>query len=392
MICTLLLITQATATVPVHVDGAGYLRFVEDGRVVYAREAELMVKDGQIVHRGGNPLIPAVRTNSSTFTIDLEGNVQAGGETVGRIVLALFDSETPRFSGVFATATARPKLGNPGEDLAGVIRTSAAGQGTPVVTPPATTTSSSQTSGRVEVRPSPPATNRTPVPAGHIRIHVRGEVLLNGDQATMADIAEIDGAANITASVGRVIITTTPPVGINRTLDVNYLNARVRPALPVGTEVDWEGADKVVIARESQVVDVAQILAVAKAAATEQTGATLFIDPTNVAPMPVALGDMKVVAERVSVSGVRITVQVAALVDGQRVATRTVVLTNNAPVTNLRPGQRIAVRVIRNSLVVELQATIRQVVAASNSVTVQTEAGAILTGSLTADGVVEVKA
>ncbi|MBX3095360.1 MAG: hypothetical protein KF812_00720 [Fimbriimonadaceae bacterium] len=392
MICTLLLITQATTTVPVRVDGAGYLRFVDNGRVVYTREAELTVKDGQIVHKSGQSLIPAIRTTSPTFSIDLEGNVQSGGNSVGRIVLALFDSETPQFSGVFATATSRPRLGNPGEDLTGVIRTDRPTQSQTQTTVPTSSTTTTQTNSRVEIRPSDAERNRTPVAPGHIRIHVRGEVVLNGDQATMADIAEIDGVASVTSSVGKVVITTTPPVGINRTLDINYLGARVRPALPPDTEIDWEGATKVVIARECQTVSVDQILAVAKSAATEQTGATLFIDPTNLSAMPAPLGALEVVAERVSVSGVRITVQVAAMVEGQRVATRTVILTNNAPVTNLRPGQRIAVRVVRNALIVELQATIRQVTPATNSVTVQTEAGAVLTGSLAADGVVEVKA
>lgn len=376
MIATILLIAQATTpTLHIRVDGEGYLRFVERGRVVYAREADLTVREGQIVHTSGAALIPAVPCPSATFTVDLEGNVFSGVTPVGKLVLALFDGETPQPNGTFLTATGRPRLGNPGEGLAGVIRT---GQ------PPAAAAPPPQES-RVEVRPA----TTTPVPEGRVRIHVRTNVVVSDNQTTLADIAEITGG---NPDLGRVVITATPPVGVNRTLDVNYLKARVRSSVPAGTEIEWSGSTQVQIAREAQTIPVEKVLEVAQAAAMSQTGATAFQNPNNLAPMVTPLGELSLIAERVSVSGTRVTVQVVAMVDGQRTATRNVALTIASPVTSLRTGQSVTVRVVRNALTIELRGTVRQISPATNTVTVQTETGATLTGTLAADGAVEVKA
>jgi hypothetical protein len=384
MIATILLIAQATApTLHVRVDGEGYLRFVDQGRVVYAREADLTVRQGQIVHASGAALIPAVPCHAPTFTVDLEGNIVAGSTHIGKLVLALFEGETPQPNGAYLTATGRPKLGNPGEGLAGVIRTGEHSASTTTTAPQQAAPPREES--RVEVRPA----NNTPVPEGHVRIHVRGNVVVSDNQTTLADIAEITGG---NPDLGLVVITATPPIGVNRTLDVNYLKARVRPAVPAETEIEWAGANQVQIAREAQTISVEKILEVAHAAATGQTGATAFQNPLNLAPMVAPLGELTVIAERVSVSGTRITVQVAAMVDGRRAATRNVILTITSPVTSLRTGQAVTVRVVRNALIIELRGTVRQISPATNSVTVQTETGATLTGTLAADGAVEVKA
>ena len=105
----------------VRVDGEGFLRFVRDGRVVYAKEAELVARDGRLCHRLGPAVIPSI-TVGSTFEIDLEGNVRSGGVVVGRLVLATFAVPVSKIEEGFLVSPERPKLGNPGEGVIGVVR------------------------------------------------------------------------------------------------------------------------------------------------------------------------------------------------------------------------------------------------------------------------------
>src|SRR5690349_21408730 len=98
MLTTLVVALTLTAppTLKVTVDGEGYLRFVNQGRVVYASTATLGVVGGQLSHANGSPLLPAVRIpgTTSSLEISLEGEVLAttttGKSTVGRLVLAVF--------------------------------------------------------------------------------------------------------------------------------------------------------------------------------------------------------------------------------------------------------------------------------------------------------------
>ena len=68
----------ALTPVKVHVDGAGYMRFVRDGRVVYAKTATFVSIDGSLGSEGAKllPEIP-VPTTAPTITVDLQGNVDA---------------------------------------------------------------------------------------------------------------------------------------------------------------------------------------------------------------------------------------------------------------------------------------------------------------------------
>src|SRR5579862_8614347 len=85
----------ALTPVKVHVDGAGYMRFVRDGRVVYAKTATFVSIDGSLGSEGAKllPEIP-VPTTAPTITVDLQGNVDAGTAHLGRLVLAIFPAGT----------------------------------------------------------------------------------------------------------------------------------------------------------------------------------------------------------------------------------------------------------------------------------------------------------
>lgn len=125
MIASALLFVLASAEpatpLQIRVDGEGYLRFARDGRAVYAPEASLVIRNGQLVHEQGFGFLPPIAVpDRASVTIELDGTVRANGQSVGRLVLALSDGMTKRDD--FWATPDRPRLMNPGEETAGVIR------------------------------------------------------------------------------------------------------------------------------------------------------------------------------------------------------------------------------------------------------------------------------
>ncbi len=113
------------APVRVHVDGDGYMRFIRDGRVVYAKQATLTNVGGHLGADGAK-LLPAISfpNSVSSISIDLMGNIDAGSSHLGRLVLGIFPAGTSSSGiGSFLSFSDRATLTNPGEDTAGVIRT-----------------------------------------------------------------------------------------------------------------------------------------------------------------------------------------------------------------------------------------------------------------------------
>src|SRR5580698_6886080 len=81
----------ALTPVKVHVDGAGYMRFIRDGRVVFAKAATFVSIEGQLGSEGATVLPPiSVPEGIQTLKVDLQGNVDAGSSHLGRLVLAIF--------------------------------------------------------------------------------------------------------------------------------------------------------------------------------------------------------------------------------------------------------------------------------------------------------------
>src|SRR5947209_600915 len=107
MISTLLSLVLVTVQpVSVRVDGEGYLRFIRDGRIVYASAAELSVQGGLLGSKG-LPLTPAIKIpeNVAHIDIDLSGDIIANKATCGRIVLARFTSKLVENSGFLISSS-----------------------------------------------------------------------------------------------------------------------------------------------------------------------------------------------------------------------------------------------------------------------------------------------
>ena len=139
IIALALSVFTALTPVKVHVDGPGYLRFIRDGRVVYAKAATFLSIDGNLGSEGAKvlPEVP-IPVGTQTFKVDLQGNVDVGSAHLGRLVLAIFPAgSTSSTTDDFFTFSERPTLTNPGEDAAGVIRVDGDSKPTASVTPTA---------------------------------------------------------------------------------------------------------------------------------------------------------------------------------------------------------------------------------------------------------------
>jgi flagella basal body P-ring formation protein FlgA len=78
-------------------------------------------------------------------------------------------------------------------------------------------------------------------------------------------------------------------------------------------------------------------------------------------------------------------------VDGKMFCRRTVNLVPTQPAAHLRQGDPVKIRVLKNGASVEVQGKTRSAAKVGSTVAVETEAGAVFTGTLISPSVVEVK-
>lgn len=419
MIASALLFVLASAEpatpLQIRVDGEGYLRFARDGRAVYAPEASLVIRNGQLVHEQGFGFLPPIAVpDRASVTIELDGTVRANGQSVGRLVLALSDGMTKRDD--FWATPDRPRLMNPGEETAGVIRM--VGQEPVRIETPAVTVRTpdpdpepelkpeeieiSETSAQREVAPAPAAKpvirpGQAPAPSeeflrqGGVMIVLNEFTEVTGENFTLGEVATVYANSAVATRLMQLSIGPSPVVGVSRFLDRSLITSRVRSLVAAPAEIRVAGPLRGEVKRFGQQVTAEQFLRAAVTAAEAQMGPGPWSAAQNPQEMAAPGGALTLVAEAVTQSGRQVSVRLAVMVDGVRVNVRTVTLKSDAPPVTVRPGQKVTVRMRRGTLVVEVSATVRAVNAASGEVTVLTETGATLTGRVSADGHIEVK-
>lgn len=334
------------------VEGEAWFRFRRDGRPVYARSARLGVQDGRLVGPGGAPLWPEVEVPALEFTVEPDGTVRCGGAPCGIVQLAYFvQSPAPGADGL-ASSPERP-----------------------AVAPP-------RTGVRILREGAPAATPAPNAPAGWV---LRPSARVAGPAVLLADVVE-----GVSGPAAGLAIAPSPAVGVELVLDAARIEAKVRAAglAPTG----WQGLGKgsIRVARASQPVPHAEFAAAAlKAVAAQSPGAWAAAGSMGDYLAPV--GALELRAERVALSGRTASVVVAVYVDGSRHNSRTVRLAREAANLPAR-GSSVLVRVMAGPVVVEARGTVSAVDSAQGLVTVKVaETGAHLTGTVAADGAVEVR-
>lgn len=353
---------------PVRVDGEGHLRFVQDGKTVYTREATLVVNQGKLAAAEGPVVLPTITVPATTksLRVDLDGTVlNDTGKALGRLVLALFPADAPfTGTGKFKSTLKKPRLLSPGDETAGVIRATA---------------SSQLTAAQTFVR------------EGGIEIVIRDLSELESASFTLGDIATINASDATKAKLSAIVLSQTPPFGVDRVLDRTLITAKLRNAGYDPAKLVIIGSSQARVRRKGQLVSHEDFVAQAIAAASSKFGGSATPEVKSpVAPLSVPPGQVELVAERVTKSGSVVSVVIAAFVDGKRINSRTVSLVNASADLLVKPGDNVKVRVRSGGISIETTGRVKAVDPVEGTVTVTLATGATKTGIPGSDGFIEV--
>ncbi|HRI44568.1 MAG TPA: hypothetical protein PLL78_06100 [Fimbriimonadaceae bacterium] len=383
MIGVLLACSLALPSLKIDVEGDGYLRFVRDGRIVYAKSATLTLSEGVLVSEAGHPVAPTIMVSGqpTKLEIDLEGRVRAaysaGPKEVGRLVLALFKGTAPAAgSGGFLVSSEKPTLVNPGEGATGVIRMSG----------PATPSKSLGT----------PKTTTKPVDAPKsdaARIDVRAVSEVSGRQFTLGEIAEIQGNEALAA----IVMGESPALGIERGIDKTRIVSRLKMAGVDTAKLDIRVPSNAKVVRKGQKIEHERFLQTATEAAKALVpDSGDWVSTSNQGAMTVPEGEVELTAERSTRKGAQVSITVGVVVDGKRFNSRTLTLTAGPGTKAVRSGAAVRVRVISNGAVVEVAGRTKGPASVGASVEVVTNASpqmpsTTLSGKLVSESLVEVR-
>jgi ribosomal protein L35AE/L33A len=167
------------------------------------------------------------------------------------------------------------------------------------------------------------------------------------------------------------------------------VRARLIQAGVKAEQIEFVESQTTLVRRASQEIAHESFVAAAQAAvADESTTVSGGVAPR---PMVAPRGTVRLQTESVRRSGTQITVTIAAFVDEKRFNARTVTL-RVTPKASLKVGQTVVVVVRSGGVAVQTKGTVRRVDGSTGQVTVQIETGRQLTGEVSAQGHVEVKA
>jgi hypothetical protein len=367
------LISVLAPSVPVHVEGDGYLRFVREGRTVYAKHAVLTIVDSVLASADGPIASPRVQVSGTptSITVTEDGRVSAAyagvPQEVGRLSLAVFPEDVrPVVEKGFLVSSYRPIVAFPGELGAGTVRTDGANASPKAVT--------------------------QPTAANGVEIVLRDSAQIEGPTFKLGDIAEVRADEATRARLTELEVSTTPALGVSYKMSPSMVRLRL---MRYGKEAEmykFSGSNQVTVTRKGQDVTHELIVQAALASVRKQLGADAelvadVVGPTVVAPV----GKLDLVAENVKVSGVQFSVRIAIVVDGQRFNSRTVNLRKDDAISKMRAGQTVKVIARSSAATVETTGRVRSIDLVSGTVVVTTATGAELIGRPVSHDTVEVQ-
>ncbi|HXH61723.1 MAG TPA: hypothetical protein VNI20_10245 [Fimbriimonadaceae bacterium] len=363
------LLLAAQATVSVSVDGDGYIRFVRDGRTVYAKSADLVIEDGAISAGKGVTTMPRIQVVGTLDALRVQpdgtviGVYPTGARTLGKLSLALFpDDVRPVVVDGFLVSSFRPKVAQPTKDGAGKI----------------------VTKGDKSVAPAI-------IVGGGIEIKLKPSAEVDTDQFTVGDIAEVDAPDAATkAKVESLEVSTTPALGVKYMLTTDTLRTRLLRYGKEANDYKMVGPNMITVTRKGQTVTSQQFIDAAIAEARKEYGQDTALSADSTREMIVPLGKVELVRSEIHTSGLKINVKLDVVVDGQKFNSKTVVLDKSDPLSKLHVGQTVKVIVRSNAATVETSGRVKSIDTAAGTVAVTTETGADLVGKATAEGVIEV--
>ena len=399
LVCTLLAYTSPG--IDIQVDGAGLLRFARSGRAVFAKKATLTVTAGHVTSAGCDLLPPvSVPSDAVSIDVDLEGNLyvlKSSGKTkIGKLVLAMFTNEDALArDGKFLVAQDRPTLGEAGQDLFGVIRRSGEDSNpttsvlkpiSPIKSPIVQASTGPRPTTKVApYRSSQKIKGELPV------ISIRLDNEAKGDKILLGEIADITADSQAKASLEGAQIGDTPSMGVDRGIDAFTITSGLsRAGWKIGSYVlnMTQGAK---VRRQCQQIEDDKFVQLALEAAKSQLKMLVPMH-SDIAqpPFSAPLGEVSLKVDSCKKVARGVNVSIALYVDGHRLNSRMVQLSPDKEAIEVTQGQVVKIVAHAAGATVQLSGKAKGQAWAGQQVTVETETGAILTGTLNQDGNVEV--
>lgn len=373
----------APATVDVRIEGPGLMRFIREGRAVYAKEAKLTIASGKLATMDGVPTLPSISIEGGAEAIEVDPDgtvhIKRGGNdrVVGQLNLAHFTDESGLAKdGNFFTAADRPKLVKAGTEGIGQF----VANGRVVV-------------HKEEAAPKAPVTTplENPPAVAADAIVVREFTEVEKDEYTLGMIADIGASTELQARIAAIELGTTSAVGIRRPVLASLIQAKLRAEGIDPAKFTIEVPKNAAVSRKGQTVAAEQIQTTAEDAVRTKIGdgAGLMLDQP-IEPMTVPTGKLTLAVENVQYSGTRATATVVAYVDAKRIDSRVVRMQASSALQGIKPGSTIKIRVKAGGASVETTGRVRSVNMSAQLVSVEIETGAVLSGKLGKDGYIEV--
>lgn len=310
----------------VRVEGDGYLRFLQNGRVVHARRADLTVREGRLVGEGNAWVSPtlAVEPLASGLAVEPDGRVFAlvtgARRLAGRLALALYPESSPKTRvGEYWVFQNRPALAYPGEDGAGRIAIGA-----------------SATAPPTPVRTDPPS-----AATGTASLTVRDDTTSDDGMVTLGQIATIEGDPRLVATLGAIELVPTPPFRTRATVSRVGIEQKLRAAGVDPRRVSLSMGSFVTIRRRSQTVPASRFIEESRTALAAQgvplEGLLLDGEPAD---LEAPAGNLRVETQ-VSSAGLVYTASVGVWQGSNRIGTRSLRFAPNPSAIGVRAGDLV---------------------------------------------------
>jgi hypothetical protein len=363
------------------------MRFARDGRMVFAREATLMISQGRLAAAPGVFVMPSILISGAPTRIRVsrDGTVLVTQDSteskVGTLSLALFSPNAGlQPVGEFWVSPERPRLAAADSNGSGWFSTPTTPTREP--SPPGrASTEGAASNGRQ--RPPTPQNTR-------VQIQIRQESMVEHASFTLGDVADVISLGENSDRARAIVLGDTPPVGIKRRIDRERVLLRLRMAGIDPTALSIVIPPDANVQRPSQVIPHEKFVEAAQQALTEVVGAEAQITDLNpMPPMTLGVGDVSFVTKSPSISGTRASVVVEVRVGDQKVNSRTVQLGVSGRIPLPKVGSMVTLRARVNG--VRVQQTVKVVrTSGLNQVEVETAEGTRLSGRLVEAGVIEV--
>jgi hypothetical protein len=392
MITNLFIAAMVTGTMPtvtVRVEGDGFLRFAKNSQLVYCRQAKLTATAQGLMASDGSILIPRLVAPAGTQKVEvsMDGTITAqvanGRKQMGRLVIAIFDPKTAFVKvGNYVSTSARPTLTNPGEWVAGVIRTNSL---TPTTTEP---TPIIANSGKA---PKTAAANFFE-PKAEVNLNVKSEIdTEKSDKILLGSIAKISGDPAIVEALIRVDFGRVPLFGSRRGMTLINVRANIAAAGIDVRKLTINVPEGATVESMSQVVTVASIDEAVNQAFKAKFGFETKVEQKyKVNAVSVPIGALTIDVSQLNLNNTDISGVVDIAVKGK--ITNSLKVNYSLPsLSMVKRGDVVRLRLVSNFAKVEVNAKATTIGYLGQSGTVQTDNGSVHTGILIGPSLVEVK-